>query len=233
MKKKVVVVSGFSGAGKGSLVKRMFEFEYTIMSNSSKLWLSKSDTTRAPRNDSVDNYTYITPEEYHDRISSGFYLEHNSYGDNGYGTPFQPVVDTLENGGTVVLEIDCYGMAQAKEYFYNSDVTVTTVFVCTDAGSLITRLIDRGDAADEIRKRLSTSLQEARHIDEYDYILCNDVFEETALKLWAIVSGIPVSCCEEFDTSQFCNDVEEILRSPEGVLATTLGSSPFAEDNMK
>lgn len=213
MKKRLVIVSGFSGSGKGTLIKHLFDIENTVMNSSSRIWLSKSDTTRDPRLSGGDYYTYITAEEFCSRISEGYYLEHNTYGEKGYGTPAVPVKNMMENGGTVILEIDYNGMIQATEHFRNSEVTVTTVFICTSADALINRLVKRGDSENEIRKRLLAAQAEALHIEDYDYVLINDDIETTALRLWAIVSGIPVPCNQSFNTMQFCGRIDEILAS--------------------
>lgn len=89
--------------------------------------------------------------EYRKRILNGVYLEHNVYGDNGYGTPLQPASSALEHGDTVVLEIDYNGMAQVREYFRNRGISVTTVFICTEPKGLLARLRKRGDSPTEIK----------------------------------------------------------------------------------
>lgn len=211
MKKSVVIVSGFSGSGKGTLVWKLLEIEKLVMNGESKIWLSKSDTTRDSRLSGGDYYTYITPKEFFERISDGYYLEHNIYGNNGYGTPAELVESMLECGNTVILEIDHNGMKQAVEYFKNRDVAVTTVFICTNADSLKNRLIKRGDSDSEIKKRLLVAYNEASHIKDYDYVLINDEIEATSIRLWAIVSGVPVPRNQSFDAIQFCNRIEEIL----------------------
>lgn len=100
MNKRIIVISGFSGAGKGTLVRQLLELDRNALV-SSKLWLSVSDTTRPPHNDGGGNYNFICAEEYNDRIANGFYLEHNEYGNHGYGTPIKPVLVALEHGNTV------------------------------------------------------------------------------------------------------------------------------------
>ena len=211
MNKRIVVISGFSGAGKGTLVKRLFELEQIATSVNSKLWLSVSDTTRPPRDDGGDNYNYISSDEYRKRIFNGIYLEHNEYGGHGYGTPHPPVSSALEHGDTVVLEIDYNGMTQVQEYFRDSTVSVITVFIFTDAKELLTRLRKRGDSPKEIKKRLSAACLEAGHVDEYDYVLNNDNFEDTARNLWMIVTGMQNPMRKSFNPSQFCNEIHSIL----------------------
>ena len=79
MNGRIVIVSGFSGVGKGTLVNRLFELERTSEPIDTKLWLSKSNTTRLPRDDKQDNYHYISFDEYRSRIANGDYLEHTEY----------------------------------------------------------------------------------------------------------------------------------------------------------
>ena len=104
MGKRIIVISGFSGVGKGTMVRHLLELNRS-MPMRAKLWLSVSDTTRSPRKDGGDNYNFISSEEYNNRIASGYYLEHNKYGNHGYGTPVKPVLAALEHGNTVVLEM--------------------------------------------------------------------------------------------------------------------------------
>lgn len=150
MGKRIIVISGFSGVGKGTMVRHLLELNRS-MPMRAKLWLSVSDTTRSPRKDGGDNYNFISSEEYNNRIASGYYLEHNKYGNHGYGTPVKPVLAALEHGNTVVLEIDYYGMVQVRDYFRDSDVSVTTIFICTEGNELFGRLHKRGDSPIEIK----------------------------------------------------------------------------------
>lgn len=210
MVKRIIVISGFSGAGKGSSIKRLFEMEQ-ITPFDSNLWLSVSDTTRQPRNDDVDNYNFICMDEYKKRILSNYYLEYNEYGNNGYGTPLKSVLESMEHGNTVVLEIDYNGMIQVQEYFSDSDVSVETVFICIEANELFDRLCKRGDAPAEIKKRLLAACSEASHICEYDYKINNHTLEETACTLQKIVAG-KMNCERgEFDSFRFCHQATLIL----------------------
>lgn len=79
MGKRIIVISGFSGVGKGTMVRHLLELNRS-MPMRAKLWLSVSDTTRSPRKDGGDNYNFISSEEYNNRIASGYYLEHNNTG---------------------------------------------------------------------------------------------------------------------------------------------------------
>lgn len=212
MNKRIIVISGFSGAGKGTLVRRLLELNRTAPVGS-KLWLSISDTTRLLRSDGGDNYNFISAEEYNDRTANGFYLEHNEYGNHGYGTPIKPVLAALENGNIVLLEIDYNGMVQVRDYFRNSDVSVTTVFICTEGNELFNQLYKRGDLPNEIKKRLTVARLEASHVDEYDCLINNGDLKDAAHYLWTVVTREADFVRNSFDSLLFIEQVDSVLRS--------------------
>ena len=199
MNKRLIIVSGFSGAGKGAVLKRVLEIEQKVLIEKSKVSLSVSDTTRPYRNLS-DRYSFISRKEFIDKVTQGYYLEHNEYNGNMYGTPVQPILDTE---GTIILEIDVNGMHQVKDSKKLNDFKITTVFVAAEAYELVERLHKRGDGKDDIIRRINAALKEVEHISEYDYVLVNGDIDETALKLWAIISGIPVAG-DTWDNKAFC-----------------------------
>ena len=211
MGKRIIVISGFSGVGKGTMVRHLLELNRS-MPMRAKLWLSVSDTTRSPRKDGGDNYDFISSEEYNNRIASGYYLEHNKYGNHGYGTPVKPVLAALEHGNTVVLEIDYHGMVQVRDYFRDSDVSVTTIFICTEGNELFGRLHKRGDSPIEIKKRLSAACSEASHVDEFDCLIDNCVLEDAVNLLWLIATGKTDSKRNTFDSLRFIDQVQSILK---------------------
>ena len=211
MGKRIIVISGFSGVGKGTMVRHLLELNRS-MPMRAKLWLSVSNTTRSPRKDGGDNYNFISSEEYNNRIASGYYLEHNKYGNHGYGTPVKPVLAALEHGNTVVLEIDYYGMVQVRDYFRDSDVSVTTIFICTEGNELFGRLHKRGDSPIEIKKRLSAACSEASHVDEFDCLIDNCVLEDAVNLLWLIATGKTDSKRNTFDSLRFIDQVQSILK---------------------
>lgn len=199
MNKRLIIVSGFSGAGKGAVLKRVLEIEHKVMREKSKVSLSVSDTTRPYRNLS-DRYSFVSMKEFTDKVMQGYYLEHNKYNGNWYGTPIQSILDAE---GTIILEIDVNGMHQVKDSKKLNDFKIITVFVAAEANKLVDRLHKRGDGKDDITRRINTALKEVEHISEYDYVLVNEDIDETALRLWAIISGIPVTG-DTWDNKVFC-----------------------------
>lgn len=172
MKKKgiLTVVSGFSGAGKGTLMKG-------LLAKYDNYALSVSMTTRSPRPGEVDgkDYFFISKEQFEKNIADGKLIEHAQYVDNYYGTPKDYVFEQLEAGKDVLLEIEIQGALQIKKKFPES----LLLFVTTkDAETLVNRLKGRGTETEEvIYKRLRRAAQESEGIEEYEYLIINDDLE--------------------------------------------------------
>ena len=169
MKEKglLTVVSGFSGAGKGTLMKG-------LLSKYDNYALSVSMTTRAPRPGEVDGreYFFITKEQFEKNIADGKLIEHAQYVGNYYGTPKDYVFEQLDAGKDVLLEIEIQGALQIKERFPEA----LLLFVTTkDAQTLVNRLKGRGtEEEDVILKRLRRAAEESEGIEEYEYLIIND-----------------------------------------------------------
>ena len=176
----LIVVSGFSGAGKGTLMNRLIQ-EYDNYA------LSISATTRAPRPGEEDGreYFFLKKEEFEKRIETGGFIEYACYCDNYYGTPRDYVVSQLEAGKNVVLEIEIQGAMNIKKQFPSA----LLLFVMPpDVAELERRLTGRGTETPEVvAKRLNRAVEEAEGIEEYDYILINDNLETCVKKLHEIV----------------------------------------------
>ncbi len=178
----LIVVSGFSGAGKGTLMNRLVE-EYDNYA------LSISATTRAPRPGEQDGreYFFLDKKEFERRIEDGGFIEYASYLDNYYGTPKDYVRKQLEAGKNVVLEIEIQGAMKIKKQFPEA----LLLFVMPpDVAELERRLNGRGTETPEVvAKRLKRASEEAEGIEEYDYILINDDLETCVRKLNEIVEA--------------------------------------------
>ena len=173
------VVSAPSGAGKTSLIR-------AVMAKSSRLELSLSVTTRAPRpgeKDGVD-YRFISEDEFNERVAAGEFLEHARVFDHFYGTSRRELEARLEQDVDVILDIDWQGARRVREQMPDC----TSVFILPPSlGALEQRLVARGQDSDAvIRRRMREAREQASHFDEYDYLIVNDAFEEAVADLEAI-----------------------------------------------
>lgn len=173
MKKQgtLVVLSGFAGTGKGTIMKE-------LLSKHNSYALSISATTRNPRPGEVDGreYFFKTKEEFEAMIEAGEFLEYACYVGNYYGTPKQYVREQLEAGKDVILEIEIQGALSIKKQF--SDALL--LFVAPpSADELKERLVGRGtETADVIEQRLARAVEESKGIENYDYLVVNDNLDE-------------------------------------------------------
>ncbi|MCI9546565.1 MAG: guanylate kinase [Lachnospiraceae bacterium] len=166
----LVVVSGFSGAGKGTLMKR-------LMDKYDNYALSISATTRSPRQGELDGreYFFRTREEFEGLIQGEQLIEYAEYVGNYYGTPKAYVQEQLKAGKDVILEIEIQGALKVKEKFPDT----LLLFVTPPSGQeLKNRLETRGtEDPKAIENRLRRAGEEAKGIDGYDYVLVNDDLE--------------------------------------------------------
>jgi len=163
----LVVVSGFSGAGKGTVMKALLE-RYDNYA------LSISATTRAPRPGEMEgvHYFYKTKEEFWEMIDSDELIEYACYVNNYYGTPKAYVEEQLEKGKDVILEIEMQGALKVKKQFPE---TLLLFITPPSAQELKRRLVGRGtEDEDTINRRLKRAAEEAEGIDHYDYLIMND-----------------------------------------------------------
>lgn len=163
----LVVVSGFSGAGKGTLMKALINRYHNYA-------LSISATTRKPRVGEVDGreYFFITRERFEEMITKEELIEYAQYVDNYYGTPRQYVFQQMADGKDVILEIEIQGALKIKEKFPEA----LLLFVLPPSADVLKeRLVGRGTESDEvIAARLHRAAEEAEGMTSYDYILVND-----------------------------------------------------------
>ena len=169
MEKKglLIVISGFSGAGKGTLVKALIKKYHNYA-------LSVSMTTRKPREGERDGveYFFTDTEGFEETIRQGGLIEYAQYCGNYYGTPKDYVERQLQAGNNVILEIEIQGALKIKEKFPESLLIFVTP---PGAEELKRRLVSRGTESEEvIAKRLARASEESEGIEAYDYIVVND-----------------------------------------------------------
>jgi guanylate kinase len=184
MKRKglLLVVSGPSGAGKGTICKE-------FLNNNEDVKLSVSATTRKPREGEVDgvNYFFVTKDKFKSMIDNNELLEHAQIYDNFYGTPKAAILENLENGHDVVLEIEMQGASQIKEVYPEG---VFIFILPPSLDELKNRIVGRGTETEEqINKRFSCALDEICQIENYDYFIVNKDVKTSAQELEHIVSA--------------------------------------------
>ncbi len=178
----MIVVSGFSGAGKGTLMKRLVE-KYDGYA------LSVSATTRAPRPGEQDGreYFFLSREQFEQKIADHALIEYADYCGNYYGTPRDYVERELAKGYDVILEIEIQGALNIRKQYPDA----LLLFVSTpSAKELRRRLSGRGTETKEvIDKRLRRAVKEAEGIEEYDYIVINDDLETCVSQMHDIIEA--------------------------------------------
>ena len=168
---KLVVISGPSGVGKGTIVSHLKEI---YKEKKEKLYLSISCTTRSIRDGEIDkvHYYFISEKEFLDKIEHSDFLEYNKYGTGKYyGTPKSTVVNYLNEGYDVILEIDINGYKQIKE---NYPDCIGIFIMPPNEKELYKRLKNRNtETEDVIKTRLETAKYEIANKDIYDYVIVN------------------------------------------------------------
>ncbi len=178
----LVVVSGFSGAGKGTLMKRLLE-KYDNYA------LSVSATTRAPREGEEHGreYFFHTKQEFEELILQDALIEYAQYVDNYYGTPKAYVEKQLNAGTDVILEIEIQGALKVKHKLPDTLLLFVTP---PSAEELKRRLVNRGtESMEVIESRLRRASEEAKGMSEYDYILVNDTVEECVDRMHQVIQS--------------------------------------------
>lgn len=177
---KLFVLSGPSGAGKGTICKKLLE-------ETESLELSVSMTTRQPRVGETEgtSYYFTDKETFKQHIAEENLLEHAEVYGNYYGTPKKPVLEKLSQGIDVILEIDMQGALKVKENYPDG----IFIFILPPSMSeLRKRLTGRGtETAEAIELRLGETIKELTYIEKYDYCVVNGVLEEAVARVKAIV----------------------------------------------
>ena len=205
MKRKgvLIVVSGFSGAGKGTLMKR-------LLAAYDNYALSISMTTRAPRENEEEgvHYFFSTKEQFEQKIAEDGLIEYACYCGNYYGTPRAYVEEQLEAGKDVILEIEIQGALKVKEKVPDSLLLFVTP---PNAAELERRLVGRGTESREvIDKRLARASEESEGIEAYDYIVVNDNLEDCVREINELVEAARKSPVRR---NEFIKQIREDLKA--------------------
>lgn len=187
---KILIVSGPSGVGKGTVLKE-------LRKRYDNMHFSVSATTRDPRPGEEDgvHYRFMTKEAFEDLIARDALLEYAAYADNYYGTPAEPVEEGVARGEIVILEIEVKGALQVM----GRRKDAVSVFIAPpDYDTLRNRLYNRGDTAPEVaEKRLKIALEECSHAGAYQYTVVNDTVEQAVKEMEAIL--LAESCRSEYN----------------------------------
>ena len=177
------MVSGFSGAGKGTIMRELMQ------RHSGQYALSISATTRSPRDGETDGIEYFfkSRDAFEQMIAEDALIEYAQYVGNYYGTPRSYVEEQLALGKDVILEIEIQGALKVKKRFPDTLLLFVTP---PSAGELKKRLIGRGtETMDVIESRLARAIDEADGMEAYDYLVINDVLEECVQNVNSIIQN--------------------------------------------
>ena len=178
----LIVISGPSGAGKGSICKALLE-------KRDDLFISVSATTRSPRAGEIDgvNYHFLTKEDFISRVQSNDFLEYAEVHGNMYGTPKFKVEEMLAEGKNVILEIDIQGALKVKENFEEG---VFIFILPPSMEELKQRIIKRGSETEEsLMTRFKNAYQEINYVSKYNYAVVNDEVETAVNKIEGIIAA--------------------------------------------
>ena len=179
----LLVISGPSGVGKGTLVN-------ALMERNQKIKMSVSATTRAPRPGEIEgvHYFFKTEEEFKAMVDRGEFLEYiHVFGSKYYGTPRSFVEQQLASGYDVILEIDVQGAMKVKQAFPDA---VLMFITAPSMSEIKSRLIGRGtETMEQVEKRFATAFEEIKMIPQYDYVIVNDVVDVAVHHMEAILEA--------------------------------------------
>lgn len=202
MKRKgmLIIISGFSGAGKGTVVKKLVKnYNYS---------LSISATTRSPREGEQDGreYYFKSVEDFRKLIDYNGFIEWAQYVENYYGTPRAFVEKEMELGNDVILEIEVQGALNIKKQYPQA----LLIFIAApSAKELKNRLIGRGtEDMDTVNKRLRRACEEATDMTNYEYIVINDDLSDCVRDVHSIVRS---ECCKMTNQQKFISEIQDNL----------------------
>tara|TARA_B100000965_G_C19599750_1_gene761912 strand:+ start:319 stop:873 length:555 start_codon:yes stop_codon:yes gene_type:complete len=177
---KLIILTGPSGVGKGTVVKR-------VLNMNKKFWLSISATTRKPRPGEIngEHYYFLSKEKFQEMIKDNLLLEWAEFAGNYYGTPLEFVDKKIKSGHNVILEIEVEGASQIKEKFPNS---LSIFLLPPNLKELEKRIRNRAtESENAISKRLERSKFEISCSKDFDFVITNENLEETIQKVYEII----------------------------------------------
>ena len=208
---QIIVISAPSGAGKGTIIKKLLE------NNSKDRWLSVSATSRKPRTGEKEgvNYYFITEDEFKNKIKEEYFLEYTNYAGNYYGTPREYIREKINKGIDVILEIEIEGATNIKKLIPEA----LFIFIMPPSlKELVKRLKGRGtETNDKIIKRFNAAYREVNEVTKYNYVVVNDEIDTAVDKIESIIKAekCRVDRIEEvyLDTKE--EEIHELLMNDE------------------
>lgn len=204
---QLIVISGPSGCGKGSVIEKLLE------STDLNLWLSLSTTSRQIRDNDIPGKTYnfVTKEEFEKKIEEDYFLEYAEYSGNYYGTPKSTIEEKLENGIDVILEIEIQGALKIKEIRKDA----LFIFILPPSMRELKRRLEgrNTETKEKILKRFKTAYREINEVTKYNYVVINDEMEEASKKINSIIEAekCRVDRIEETYLNSLEEEIHEIL----------------------
>ena len=179
---QVIVISSPSGGGKGTVISE-------LLKRNKNLWLSISTTSRPIRANDIPGTTYnfVSKEEFEKEIEEGYFLEYTNYVGNYYGTPKGPIKEKLDQGIDVILEIEIEGASNIKKLLPES---IFIFIMPPSIKTLVKRLKKRNtDSNDKLLERFHKTYKEINEVTKYNYVVVNDILEDTVDKVEAIIKA--------------------------------------------
>ena len=202
---KLLVVSGFSGVGKGTVIKQ-------LMAEHPEYAFSVSATTRAPRPGEVDgkDYFFIDTETFDRFVDEDRFLEYARFFNRAYGTLREHVEKLRNEGKTVILDIEVEGAMNVCRLCPDA---VSVYIIPPDAKELVRRIVGRGtETAEQIQKRMQKAVQEADIVERYSYIVVNDQVEKTVDEIHSLMQGSGTVRVPREEALQITKDVQTELK---------------------
>ena len=180
----LVILSSPSGAGKTSIARALVEENKNFL-------FSVSATTRKSRPGEVNGreYHFLTVDEFREKINDGQFLEHAKVFGNLYGTPLEPVMDSINDGKDLIFDVDWQGGKQIRSSSLSK--FVISIFILPPSiKALQERLMKRAqDSSETVKDRMTKSIGEIMHWKEYDYVIVNNDFEQTLDEVKSIITS--------------------------------------------